>query len=125
MEAVWLSWLERLPRERSYDLDVRGFESRACMPTDLQKLMPALSVSVTHRCFQSVSVGVNSVGKHSVPRIGRKMEVPCIGEPQPMHVKTNTLVVKEKGVNPVYCICMSPIYLFIYLLKHIYTGWAN
>ena len=55
------------------------------------------------------SVGVNSVGKHSVPRIGGKMEVPNIGEPQPMHVKTNTLVVKEKGVNPVYCTCMSPI----------------
>ena len=46
--AVYLSWLERLPRERSYDLDVRV----PSMPTDLQKLMPALSVSVPHRCFQ-------------------------------------------------------------------------
>ena len=25
-----------------------------------------------------------------------------------MHVKTNTLFVKEKGVHPVYCTCRSP-----------------
>ena len=61
-------------------------------------------------CLAAVfSAGVNSVGKHSVPRNRTLMVVPCIGETHPMHVKTNTLVAKEKGVHPVYCTCRSQL----------------
>ena len=72
---------------------VRSRTSVAVAP--LQRLATAAGRSI-------FSAGVNAVGKHSLHRIRALMSVPCIGESHPMHVKnkTDTLVVKEKGVSP-------------------------
>ncbi|KAI8487359.1 hypothetical protein Bbelb_348280 [Branchiostoma belcheri] len=57
-----------------------------------------------------------------VPRIGRKMEVPCLGESHPMHVKEPTALI-EKSRGPSRCEWFKPYSLvdgLCYLLQEIY-----
>ena len=79
-------------------INVRGFESRACRQTSCKRLMPALCVSVPHRCIQC---RCECSWKTLRPSERTLMEVPCIGEPHHMHVKTNTLYSRKgEGCQP-------------------------
>ena len=106
-KAAQLSRLERLFRIRSQISTCVGSSPAACRKTSNKKLMLALCVSVPHRCVQC---RCECSWKLLRPSERMQMLVPCIGESQPtcMHVKTNTLFVKEQGVHPVYCTCQFP-----------------
>ena len=82
-------WIERLTIEQR----VPG-SSHDHTGHQTAKLKPALCVSAPPPLLPDAGW---CSGKHSVPRIGRKMEVPCKEETHPLHVKEPiTFIVKSR-----------------------------